>query len=171
MHQPLLIIFGRNVTKRVSSQWFTFPSHLTNALVLLNCLVKYPESQKSHRFSHMLYYYLARIQPVAAWFFSSVDLQLILSLLHDSLNDVTEFSFGLLGGALAQEEMKLRVLIIFLVQIVTWSSDATTTHGRLVRSIQTAALQFWWSCLNHFPLCSRKVLWIILSLFHCSFKI
>ena len=54
--------------------------------------------------------------------------------------------------------------LLFALQIVTWLLVATTTRGRLVQSIPTVALQFLWSCLKRFQLCSRKVLCIILLL-------
>jgi len=60
LHQPILIMFGKNVAKKVRSQtvlYRTYPPHLTSASALP---VKNTETP-------MLYYCFFKIKPVAAW--------------------------------------------------------------------------------------------------------
>jgi len=62
-----LIIFDKYVIEKVSNQkYLTFPPHLTSVSTLPGeC-----RSTKSHPFTQMLYYCIARLQPVAGLIYS-----------------------------------------------------------------------------------------------------
>ena len=102
-HQPILILFGKNVDKKVRSQMVLLFFRLTY-LVLLHYLAKHGNTKIASFLTQMLYYCFSRVQPVAAWFLQFCWLETHIVADMDSQNLIINWVQLWPVGAIAQEK-------------------------------------------------------------------
>jgi len=105
VHDPIMTIFGRSVTKKVRNQiMLCFP---TSPIYWFSTTLRNGETRKSHFFTQMLYQCIATIQLVAPWFLQSFLFWLMTGTHADvwlpkSCNQCVQV--GAVGGGTVQEK-------------------------------------------------------------------